>query len=140
VLERIRNRVGADSSAVTFVDLQQIVTNELTDLEDQQTNLTEEAARECSGMAKRLRFIEEAVLKIVSNEEVDTYDKKAINWYLSHNIDRWDRKIHTDNEDTNTVASQNESYFASLYERFEKRLLVTVPSNITETNYPSETD
>lgn len=63
ILEKIRGRVGADSSAVTFVDLQLIVTNEIADLEDQQTNLTEEASKQCGKMANRLRFIEESSIE-----------------------------------------------------------------------------
>ena len=65
-LDKIRSRVGNDSSDVTFIDLQQIVSNELTDLEDQQTHFTGEANKQCDKMINRLKFIEEAVLKIVN--------------------------------------------------------------------------
>jgi hypothetical protein len=151
-LEKIRNRIGDDSEAITFVDLQQIVAKELTDLEDQQSHLSKAAAKKCGKMINNLKFIEEATLKIISNEILDGYEKKTVWWYLNHNIDRWNRKIHKEDdeeyiediekivkrESINSIAAQNGSYFASLYDKLGSRTVKMVTSNRTQDSQTHE--
>jgi hypothetical protein len=69
---------------------------------------------------------------------LDTYDKKSIRWYLSHNIDRWNGKTQIDEEKVNTIAAQNESYFASLFEKFEKSPIISAKSDITQASQVTE--
>jgi hypothetical protein len=118
-LDKVRSRLGDNASSATFVDLQQIISNEITDLEDQQTQFTGAPYERDAVTIRNYNYLENVVLKVLGDEEINSQQKRRLEWYLPHNIERWNRKGEQARNQgiSEDQAIQNENIFSSLYEK-----------------------
>jgi hypothetical protein len=88
-LDRITERVGSDHDTVTLDELQQIISSEIMDMEDQRKKLSPHLQKKHAITLNRLRKTEEDLLTILTtNDSVTAQTKFLLDRYISHNIDR----------------------------------------------------